>query len=440
MRKTYQGRTSKSNQKFEVLGRPEVMVQVPLPMAELWEELQAEVEQLTGQAGLQIIGAMLEDEVSRRVGPLHRPEATARALRWGRQGGYVIFGGQKVAIDHPRMRTREGQEVPLETYQRLQQDGRRQRRVREGILAGLTTRNYRRAVESVLDGYGIEKSSVSREFVAASAAQLKELCERRLDDLEWVALLIDGKEVGGQTVVVALGIEISGKKHVLGLWQGATENTTVVKSLLEDLVERGLRTDRRYLFVIDGAKALRAGIERVFGRSSEVQRCQVHKRRNVKAHLPQNVQRDYHRRISNAYALTGYAEAKAELDKLFRQLERINPSAARSLEEGLEETLTVHRLGVGPLLRLSLATTNPIDSCFSTVEEVTRRVKRWRPGDQVLRWTAAGLREAESKFRRVKGYRELEALHRRLNPQCSCPRCQAHGERKSSLTQQQQVA
>jgi putative transposase len=383
VRKSYQGRTSKSKPKFEFLGRPEVMVQVPLPMAEVWEELQAEVEQLTGQAGLQIIGAMLEEEVRWRVGPAHRPDSTSRAVRWGRQGGYVIFGGQKVAIQHPRVRLREGQEIPLESYQRLQQDGRRQRRVREGILAGLTTRNYRRAVESVLDGYGIEKSSVSREFVQASAAQLKELCERRLDALELVALLIDGKEVGGQTVVVALGIAVSGKKQVLGLWQGATENTTVVKSLLEDLVERGLRTDRRYLFVIDGAKALRAGIERVFGRSSEVQRCQVHKRRNVRAHLPENVQRDYHRRISNAYALTGYAEAKAELEKLFRQLERINPSAARSLEEGLEETLTVHRLGVGPLLRLSLATTNPIDSCFSTVEEVTRRVKRWRPGDQV---------------------------------------------------------
>lgn len=241
-------------------------------------------------------------------------------------------------------------------------------------------------------------------------------------------------------MVVALGLAISGKKHVLGLWQEATENTTVVKSLLEDLVERGLRTDRRYLFVIDGAKALRAGIERVFGRSSEVQRCQVHKRRNVKAHLPQNVQRDYHRRISNAYALVGYAEAKAELDKIFRQLQRINPSAARSLEEGLEETLTVHRLGLGELLRRSLATTNPIESCLSTVERVARNVKRWRPGDQVLRWTAAGLREAERKFRRVKGYRELEGLHRQLNPQCPCPRCQAHRERKSPLTQQEQVA
>ena len=440
MSKTYQGRQSKSNSKFQVIGKRELLLQVPLPMAEVWAELQAEVEELTGQAGLQIVGAILEDEVIRRVGPPHRPNPSGGALRWGRQDGYVVLDGQKVPLPRPRVRTREGQEAPLETYRLLQQDGPRQRRVRQGILAGLTTRNYRRAVESVLDGYGIAKSSVSREFVQASATQLKELCERKLEELDLVALLIDGKEVGGQTLVVALGLEISGKKHVLGLWQGATENTLVVKSLLEDLVERGLKTERHYLFVIDGAKALRAAIQKVFGERAAVQRCQVHKRENVKAHLPKNAQRDYHRRISNAYALTGYADAKAELEKLFRQLERVNPSAARSLEEGMEETLTVHRLGVGELLRRSLTTTNPIESCFATVEEVIRKVKRWRSGDQALRWTAAGLLEAERKFRRVKGYRELEVLHRRLNPHCACQRCEVQRTRISSLTQQEQVA
>ncbi len=440
MKKTYQGTQCKSNRKFEVIGERELLVQVPLPMVEVWEELQAEVEQLTGQAGLRIVSAILEDEVTRRVGPPHRPDPASGAVRWGRQPGYVVFGGQKVPLTRPRVRTREGEEVPLQNYQRLQQDGRRQRAVREGILAGLSTRNYRRAVQSVLDGYGIEKSSVSREFVQASAAQLQELCERNLSALELVAILIDGKRVGGQTVVVALGIAISGEKHVLGLWQGATENTTVAKHLLEDLVARGLQQGRRYLFVIDGAKALRAAIEKVFGERAEVQRCQFHKRENVKDHLGQDAQGDYVRRLRNAYGLTHYAEAKAELEKLFRQLERVNPSAARSLEEGLEETLTVHRLGVGPLLRRSLATTNPIDSCFSTVEEVTRKVKRWRPGDQALRWAATGLLEAEKKFRKVKGYRELERLHRRLNPHCACPRCAAYPVKSAWLTPQEQVA
>ncbi len=416
MRKTYQGRQNKSNEKFEVIGNRELLVEVPLPLVEVWEELQAQVEQLTGHAGLRIIGTILEDEVTRRVGPPYRPDPRSGAVRWGRQPGYVVFGGQKVALPRPRVRTREGEEVALDSYARLQHEGRRQRAVREGILAGLTTRNYRRAVASVLDGYGIEKSSVSREFVQASAAQLKKLCEKKLDGLGLVALLIDGIQLGKQVLVVALGIEINGKKHVLGLWQGATENTTVVKSLLEDLVARGLDPQGRYLFVIDGSKALRAAIEKVFGERAEVQRCQIHKRRNVKEHLPKNAQGDYDRRIRNAYAMTNYADAKAELEKIFRQLERVNPSAARSLEEGLEETLTVHRLGVGALLRRTLASTNPIESCLSTVERVARNVKRWQGGDQSLRWTATGLLEAEKTFRKVKGYRELEALHRRLNP------------------------
>jgi putative transposase len=421
----YQTGARKSTKKFEVLGRKELAVRLPLPLVEVWEELQPEVEPLTGLAGLKVIRAVIEDEVTRRVGPRHQPDAESNSVRWGQQSGYVVFGGQKVAVERPRVRTRAGQEVALDSYARLQHDGRRQRAVREGIVAGLTSRSYHRAVESVLDGYGIEKSSVSREFVAASAAQLKKLCEKKLDGLDLVAMLIDGIHLGKQVLVVALGIETSGKKHVLGLWQGATENTAVVKDLLEDLVARGLSTERRYLLVIDGAKALRAAIERVFGERAEVQRCQLHKRRKVAEYLPKNAQGAYDRRIRNAYAMTGYAEAKAELEKIFRQLERVNPSAARSLEEGMEETLTVHRLGVGELLRRSLATTNPIESCLSTVEPVARNVKRWHGGDQPLRWTATGLLEAERKFRKVKGFRDLANLHRKLNP---------------SLTQQVQVA
>jgi putative transposase len=425
MTEKYQTCTKKSTKKFEMLGGRELAVSVPLPLVEVWEELQPEVEQLTGLAGLQIIRAVIEDEVTRRVGPRYQPAGEGGCLRWGQQSGYVVFAGQKVPVNRPRVRTRKGREVELATYTRLQHDGRRQRAVREGIVAGLTSRNYQRAVESVLDGYGIQKSSVSREFVQASAAQLKKLCERNLAELDLVAILIDGIHFGKQVLVVALGIESRGEKHVLGLWQGATENTVVVKDLLEDLVARGLHPERRYLFVIDGAKALRAAIERVFGERAELQRCQLHKRRNVKEYLPKNAQGDYDRRIRNAYAMTGYAEAKAELQKIFRQLERVNPPAAHGLEEGLEETLTVHRLGVGELLRRSLANTNPIESCLSTVERVACNVKRWHAGDQALRWTATGLLEAERKFRKVKGFRELPALQRKLNP---------------ALTQQAQVA
>src|ERR1700688_4017167 len=282
----YQSRMKKSTKKFEVIGGWEGGVRLPLPLVEVWEELQPEVEHLTGLAGLKIIRAVIEDEVMRRVGPRHQPDPASSCLRWGQQSGYVVFAGQKVAVERPRVRTRQGEEVQLDSYARLQHDGRRQRAVREGIVAGLTSRNYRRAVQSVLDGYGIEKSSVSRQFVQASAAQLKKLYEKRLEKLDLVAILIDGIHLGKQVLVVALGIESSGKKQVLRLWQGATENTTVVKELLEDLVARGLPPERRYLFVIDGAKALRAGIERVFGGPGVGERGQAHKRRNVKEHLP----------------------------------------------------------------------------------------------------------------------------------------------------------
>jgi putative transposase len=416
VRKNYQRKAHKSNHKFEVVGGQELLMRIPLPMAELWAEMQAKVEELAGQAGLEILRAILENEVTQRVGPPHRPNPRAGCVRWGKQPGYVVFAGQKVQVERPRVRTREGQEVELESYRQLQQDGKLQRAVREGVVAGLSTRNYRRAVESVLEGYGIEKSSVSRQFVAASSNQLRSLCERRLEDLHLVVLMIDGIHFGGQVLVVTLGIAESGEKHVLGVWQGATENTTVVTGLLEDLVDRGLDLQRRYLVVIDGSKALRAGVQRVFGDGVEVQRCQIHKRRNVKEYLPENCQKDYDRRMRNAYAMSSYAEAKAGLEKIFRQLERINPSAARSLEEGLEETLTVHRLGIGGVLRRKLATTNPIESCLSTVQRVARNVKRWREGNQPLRWTATGLLEAEKKFRRIKGYQELLVLKERLNP------------------------
>jgi putative transposase len=354
VRNNYQRKERKSIHKLEEVKGQELLVRVPLPMAEVWAEMQAKVEELAGQAGLQILRAILENEVAHRVGPPHRPTPSAGSVRWGKQPGYVVFAGKKIPLERPRVRTREGQEVELESYGQLQQDGKLQRAVQEGVVAGLSTRNYGRAVDSVLEGYGIAKSSVSRQFVAASSNQLRVQCERRLEDLSLVVLMIDGIHFGGQVLVVALGIAASGEKHVLGVWQGATENTTVVKGLLEDLVDRGLDLQRRYLVVIDGSKALRAGVERVFGDRVEVQRCQIHKRRNVKEYLPENCQKDYDRRMRNAYAMSNYTEAKGALEKIFQQLERINPSAARSLEEGLEETLTVHRLGIGGVLRRNL--------------------------------------------------------------------------------------
>lgn len=401
---------------MELVGGREIAMRLPLPLAEVWEELQAEVERLTGEAGLKILSAVLEDEVTQKVGARYQPEPERGARRWGSQPGYVIFGGQKMALERPRVRKREGGEVELESYRKLQQDGRMQRAVRERMVCGLSSRQYGRAVQSVLAGYGIARSSVSRHFIRATASELQQLAERRLEKLKLVAIMIDGIEFAGQVMIVALGLDEEGHKHMLGLWQGATENATIVKLLLEDLVERGLDSKRRYLFVLDGSKALRAAVERVFGERAEVQRCQLHKIRNVIDHLPENCRTDWRRRMRAAYNLTHYDEAKGALQKLWRQLVDINPSAARSLEEGMEETLTVHRLGVGALLRRTLASTNPIESCMSTVRKVTRRVTRWQAGDHIARWTAAGLLEAEKGFRRMKGYRELRALVQKLNP------------------------
>ena len=217
MRKKYQRKDRKSNHKFEVVRGEELLVRVPSPIAEVWAEMQAQVEELTGQAGLQILRAILENKVTHRVGPPHRPNPTAGCVRWGKQPGYVVFAGQKIPLERPRVRTREGREVELESYGQLQQDGKLQRAVRERMVAGLSTRNYRRAVESVLEGYGIEKSSVSRQFVAASSNQLRVLCERRLEDLNLVVLMIDGIHFGGQVLVVALGIA-EGGRHTPSAW------------------------------------------------------------------------------------------------------------------------------------------------------------------------------------------------------------------------------
>lgn len=297
-----------------------------------------------------------------------------------------------------------------QSYQLFQTDGRLQREVAEKIICGVSTRKYKRVIEAVTEGYGIEKSSVSRAFKKHTKRLLKAFGERSLEDRKLCVLMLDGIRYAEHLLVIALGVDEGGKKHVLGLWQGATENAEVCKTLLEDLISRGLSTERNYLFVLDGSKALRAAVERVFGEDTLVQRCQVHKRRNVKEHLPPHLQEEIDRRIRAAYQMNTYEDARQSLLLTVRYLENINVSAARSLEEGLEETLTVHRLNLPEQLRQSLRSTNLIESCFSFTRHITRRVKRFRAGDQVQRWVACALLEAEKQFRKIQGYRSLPAL------------------------------
>jgi transposase-like protein len=278
------------------------------------------------------------------------------------------------------------------------------------MMRGLSTRNYGAVVKEFSDAYGIEKSAVSENFIEASREKVKQLMERPLGELRLCAVLIDGTPFKNRMMIVALGIGCDGRKTVLGLREGATENASVVSELLSDLVSRGLDFTEPRLYVLDGGKALSAAVRRHAGEAAFIQRCQVHKKRNVLDHLPEEHKAAVRRKLQNAYAMREYEPAKRALTQLHRELMDLNPSAARSLEEGMEETLTVHKLEVPDQLRRTLACTNVIESAFSIVETVCRNVKRWRDGDQIERWVGSGLLVAERQFRKVIGHRQIPML------------------------------
>lgn len=416
MKKQYRKRDGKATGKSgKCIFKESVMVELPLPVAEILSGVEVAIEELAGEIGLLLIEHTMAAEVERLAGKRYAHVPGRENVRWGTQKGTVTYAGRKLTVERPRVRNSSG-EVPLQTYQAFAHGERMSHAVFSKLILGVSTRNYEAAIDDFVAGYGIKKSSASRHFVKATKAKLKEIVERDLSALDLCAIMIDGIDFKGKLLVVALGIDTDGKKHILGLWQGATENAEVVKSLLEDLIERGLNPNKAYLFVLDGAKALKKAVKMIFGEDTPIQRCQVHKRRNVKSHLPEEHQASVDRRIKAAYSMESYDEAKKSLRRTVAYLERLNPSAARSLEEGLEETLTLHRLGVPELLRKSLSSTNIIESCFSTTRGTTGRVKRWRNGDQVQRWSAAALLEAEKKFRRINGYRMLPVLILALNP------------------------
>lgn len=383
-----------------------------LPMAQLISGMRAEIESFSAQLGLQIMRAVMEEEIAARLGR-HGEQSY---YRHGQQPGYVVYGGRKTPLDRPRMRAVDGKEAALKSYRAFQHDGKMQRAVARQLVRQCSTRNYEGALEDCLEGYGIKKSSVSRQWKRASAAELSKLCARRVSP-DLVALCIDGKHLKGDCAVVALGVDSAGVKQVLGIWHGASENSTTVKALLEDLVERGLNPERSLLVVIDGAKALRKAVRDLFGERALVQRCRIHKRRNVLEHLSKEKQRQAAWRLKAAWAETDPIKAEAALRKIVKWLEAISPGAARSLEEGLAETLTVTRLGLHEDLIKTFASTNLIESCFSRTEELTRRVKRWRGGEMFLRWTGAALLFAEKGFRKVRGYRHLHQLTTSLKNQ-----------------------
>lgn len=372
------------------------------------EEVGLEYRALAVSAGTLVMQAIMEAEVEHLAGQRYTRKTDID--RWGREKGYVVLGGQKSSVDHQRLRDKQKQEVKISSYQRFHQEDERAQAVFAHLVAGMSCRAYGQVVERVQEGYGLSKSVVNRQMVEATAEQLKSLCERDLSAMDVCVLVIDGVHIAQTVQVVALGVESNGIKHIMGFREGATENSQVCVELLEDMVKRGLNSDRPMLVVIDGSKALRSAVERFFGNRAQVQRCQIHKRRNVVDHLPRQYQAEYERQIKSAYAMNSYADAKRAIESVVGQLERINESAARSLEEGLEETLTLHRLGIPDVLRKSFSSTNLIESTFSQGASVMRNVKRWRNSKQIQRWTATSLLEAEKRFRKVKGFRSMSVL------------------------------
>jgi putative transposase len=411
MKKPYQIDAQRAIQQLDAIaadGNP--AVQMILPMAEMVGWLRQGVGELIRQAGLQLMDLLMQAEVRELAGERSRPQSDRRAQRWGRERGYCVVMGQKVPIQRPRVRTTDDKEVRLGSYEMFHRGEPLTETVWEKLMLGLSTRNYGQAIRQFSEAYGLEKSAVSEHFIEASRTKLKKMMERRLDQTRLCALLIDATPFQGQQMVAALGIDEYGRKTILGIRQGATENATVVGELLGDLVERGLDFSEPRLYILDGGKALTAAVKKHAGESAAIQRCQVHKRRNVLDHLTDEQKPAVAKALNAAYAQEDYAAAKEALQKLHRELMDLNPSAARSLGEGMEETLTVHRLHLPAQLRKTMASTNVIESAFSIVEKVCKNVKRWHDGDQRERWVGSGLLVAENQFRRITGYKLIPVL------------------------------
>jgi transposase-like protein len=406
--------------RVEVATREQAVGQtLPEAVAEALGELVGAAQEgllaLSVGVGLGVLESLMEEERTAVVGPRSKANPERTAVRHGYEQGEVTLGGRRLAVRRPRARSADGSaELPLATYEHFADRDPLCRAVLERMLAGVSTRRYRRTQELV--GEEVEqaarstsKSAVSRAFVERTRVALGELMARRLDDVRLAVMMLDGIELKGRTNVVALGITSAGVKIPLGLWEGSTENSTVATALLSDLVERGLDPEQGMLFVIDGAKALRKAIRTVFG-EAPVQRCVRHKERNVAEHLPERERPAVKRRLRAAWAEGDHDRALSRLRALAGELDRTHPGAAASLREGMEETLTLTRLGIRGSLKRTLESTNPCESMIECIRRTSRNVKRWSSGEMALRWTAAGMLEAERQFRRIIGYRDLATL------------------------------
>lgn len=387
-----------------------VAAQLHLPLHEWVREALFETVMV---AGVGFVGEVLEAERTALCGPRYQHDPERQALRAGSVASSLSLGGRRVEIERPRARSVAGGELTLPSWRAWSRRDPLEQRAIEQMLVGVSTRRYARSLEALpgeLKVRGIGKSAVSERFVVGTARKLSTLLERKLGGLQLIAVMIDGVRFAEHVVLAAVGVDSSGHKHVLGLREGATENAAACKALLADLIERGLATERTLLFVIDGAKGLHRAISDIFAERALLQRCRQHKKRNVAAALPERLRSSVLGAMSQAYATRDPKRARRLLENLARRLEPDYPSAAGSLREGLEETLTVMRLDLPESLERVLSSTNLIENLFSRVRAIAHRVKRWRGGMMILRWVAAGTLEAQRSFRKIAGYRALPKL------------------------------
>jgi len=411
LKRRYQNKKTRAIESFEQMTREaEEPLQVPVALSDVAELAKQGLGHLARELTRIFIQQVFQAEVAHLVGERSKENPERQAYRWGTEEGYCIIDGQKVAIPRPRVRTRKGRELPLGSYQLFQKASLVEESVWSKIMHGLTMRNYKEVLQQFAEAYGIEKSTVSEHFIEASRKKLDQLLGRKLDKLALCALFIDGTFFKREPLVVVIGLDLLGFKHVLGLRQGATENATVVGDLLSDLQARGLDFSVPRLYVLDGSKALRAAVDRHAGRTAFIQRCQLHKIRNVTDHLIESHQPIIRMHMQAAFCNADYYHAKKSLVGLRDRIKRMNPSAAASLEEGLEDMLTLHQLGITGKLRDSLSSTNIIESSFSVVDTICRRVKCWQGGDHRLRWAASALCYVEEHWKRVKAYRQIQLL------------------------------
>lgn len=371
-------------------------------------EGKAAFDSLSFDLGRTLAEAIMYMDREQVSGPDYLP-TDPKIQKWASQPGSVYIGDQKVKVERPRLRGPEG-EIQLKSYQQLKQRGQFSEELLASVLSGVSGRRYNETVDQAAEAFGVSKSSVSRHIVEATGNQLKEFNERDLSDFSPFAVFMDTIHRGGKAFIVALGINPEGEKRNLGFWEGATENNEICKELLAGLEARGLRLSKKVIFITDGGKGVIKALRDKYGKHLIHQRCTIHKDRNIQKHLPKKYRKQAHELFARAIALTSYKDAKEELIKLKKWLSGINASAAASLEEAIDEILTVHRLKVPPLLRKTLHTTNPIESMFSVVRKSEHNIKRYRNSKMAQRWLGSILLNGEKRFRKIKGFLQITSV------------------------------